>query len=506
MVVEEKVGKIRTIHDGGNYTVQSRAIGSGSWDNAKEVNYTSYKIKETDMRIKTASFTSPDYFDLTTGRYYVLISSKYHENFSGVILDVDYDPDTGLYDYQCQDWSRLYIRSRDIVRAGKQNIWNLLVNLLTHSEITYSYKGKAPNSYPWSARKKFQPVLSGLKPIEQYDQSIYEGNKYTGNPFKKKPKFIVRGKSEIEIIRDLVFSQLGFFDVWFNNRGVLQIEPLSKKDWEKTGLHLTTGSALKQKYKFSTTNAMTSVLVQGSGTGFVGTYNSDALLSSRLDLGMFFGMVSTSISDPVQKNKTTTTKTTSKTSTSKTSNVNKDNPYGTKNKEVWITIDTIHGSSTDMKFMKDVAAALNKYGWKCHVYPRVGPSTHYAHAPGYSWSGQVKNGIWFTIYGGACAGTLYEAATANWFKQPLSSRGSRSVVGFLRPPCGDIRKGGKYGSFLPRAHDDNFSPSSFKGISNPAQFLTNKGIPFMYAKNAKEMAEKFVQGGDNPEACNKKWK
>ena len=60
------------------------------WKTCLEVHYTKYQIKETDMRVKTATFTSPDYIDLTTGLYYVLISSKYHENFSGVILDVDY--------------------------------------------------------------------------------------------------------------------------------------------------------------------------------------------------------------------------------------------------------------------------------------------------------------------------------------------------------------------------------------------------------------------------------
>ena len=81
----------------------------GSWKKAQVMPYSKYDIKESDFRVKTATFTTNHYIDLTTGQYAILISSKYHENFSGVILDVDYDEDKGEYTYQCQDWSRRYI-------------------------------------------------------------------------------------------------------------------------------------------------------------------------------------------------------------------------------------------------------------------------------------------------------------------------------------------------------------------------------------------------------------
>jgi hypothetical protein len=38
-------------------------------------------------------------------------------------------------------------------------------------------------------------------------------------------------------------------------------------------------------------------------------------------------------------------------------------------------------------------------------------------------------------------------------------------------------------SFLPRAHDDNYSPSSFKGIANPDIYLKNNGYDYVYSKN-----------------------
>ena len=72
----------------------------------KPIEFTKFQIKETDLRVKTATFSSPTYVDLTTGQYGILLLSPYHENFGGVILSVEYDEDNELYNYQCQDWSR----------------------------------------------------------------------------------------------------------------------------------------------------------------------------------------------------------------------------------------------------------------------------------------------------------------------------------------------------------------------------------------------------------------
>ena len=61
------------------------------WDNSSNVHFSKYQIKETDMRVKTATFTSPNYFDLTTGLFAVLITSPYHEDFAGIILKSKYN-------------------------------------------------------------------------------------------------------------------------------------------------------------------------------------------------------------------------------------------------------------------------------------------------------------------------------------------------------------------------------------------------------------------------------
>ena len=192
-------------------------VPKGAWKTAVELSYTKYNIKETDFRIKTATFTSPNYIDLTEGVTAVRISSVYHENFAGVILDVDYDAENGLYNYQCQDFSRLYMFIIDTVSTGKWSIYTLLTLLITQGNIKSLYKNGVPNSFTKSDRDFFADELSGLKPLRDYDQSRYKGNKWKGNPFKQKPSLILRNKPLIELIRDIVYGSLGFFDVWIKN-------------------------------------------------------------------------------------------------------------------------------------------------------------------------------------------------------------------------------------------------------------------------------------------------
>ena len=128
-----------TVDDWG--TIQIKQFSNASktikyimdWSNAKKIPYSKYNIKESDMRIKTATFSSPQYLDLTTGLFAIRIVSKYHENFAGLVLDVTYNEKTGIYDYQCQDFSRFYISQNEIIVA-KKPIWKILMDLITQGK------------------------------------------------------------------------------------------------------------------------------------------------------------------------------------------------------------------------------------------------------------------------------------------------------------------------------------------------------------------------------------
>ena len=503
MVVANSMGKIRILHFN-NPNIQNTYVPT--WKNAPTLNFSKYSIKETDLRIKTATFSSPDYIDLTTGLYAILISSKFHENFSGIVLDVEYDPSTGLYNYQCQDWSRTYMAKSERITSGNYTLYDNLLIYLTRLELfnehVYRYEQRkkknknAKDSYTFSAseKAKYKHALSGVRALWKYDQSIYEGNKYKGNPFKKKVKFISRGKTHIENIRNLVFSQLGYFDVWFNDRGILQVEPLSKTDWEQTGLHVTTPQMASQKYKFSTTNAITRVLVEGTGTE-AGTAYGTPSLGKELDLTIFFGWQGASISDPTKKD-ANVSNATKKTTT--TTTVNSNNPYGTKNKEVWVNMDDVGSRSQDLNYLSKVCDLLKQNGWKVHNMGR-GPNIHSSE----SQFSQCRNGIWWTIDGGMDPGTIRHLGYDSWCAGSIMKRGGRCVFACMmdNPKTYWVEKGCGNWYDLGKAWDDRYS-SGDTYLKYPAGYMAWSGLPFMTAKNhdAKGMVAQFLKGGCSQEA------
>lgn len=449
------------------------------WKNKLPVYWSKYSIKESDMRQETASFTTPQYFDLTTGVYCVLISSPYHKNFGGIILDVEYDEDTGMYTYQCQDFSRVYQSKFDLI-AVNLSMHRLLKHLITKRGIPLT------GNISDSLKEGWSRVLSGLKPAYQYEQKYYGASK-NFNPMTEKVNAVIKGKTYIEAIRDLVYGSGAYIDVYFDTYGVCHINPYHKNDLKK-GLVLSANTVTNRKFKFDTTNIVTGIVVQSTDSLKVGNYY-DASKVVNLDLGVFFGDLTSSISNP------TSSSTSSSTSTKKSTTTNNTkNPYNTKKKKVYISSDNINGKTADKKFMNDIATKLKKQGWSTKIIG-LGPNSHYY--PNYLKN--CKEGVWFCIFGGADAAVFKQCVGNNAYTNAMKKGNVRTVIGMHGG--GDIRKNGKYYKWLPRAHDDNYSPSSFRGISYPLDMLTKGKVPIMYANTVDQMVAKFLAGGDNPKAC-----
>lgn len=446
--ISSRIGELR-IQRNGDASVFTNF--QTSWKDVPKLPLVEYNIKETDFRVKTATFTTPFYLDLTNGQYFVLISSIYHENFSGIILDVDYDEKTGLYTYQCQDWSRNLISKFNYTFNDK--LYNILRMLISRGNVSETAKYAKLNDY-----QKY--MISGLKSLDRYNQSHFPGNKYTGNPFNQKRQLIIKDTSYIEAIRSLVFNSLGYFDVWFNDKGVLQIEPLSKTDWENTGLHLTADDYSNRKFKFSTTNAITGVVVNNSDNAVGSLQSSKSLLD--LDLRAFFGSVATSIQNP---NNTTKAATTSSSSSKKTTSTkststgsNNGNPFNNKSKKIIVSADS--GSSG---FKNSIVKLLKQDGWSVTDLG-VGPGTHSASYKKLS----SKYAVNLTIYNGPDPKTIDEPVTG-WLKGKHEKYGVRLVQMFdshtWTSKTGKYNKKGMYykrhGDFkgyrVPKAWDDNYS-------------------------------------------------
>lgn len=451
----------------------------GSWKDTPQTRYTKYNIKETDFRIKTATFTSPQYIDLTMGQYAILISSSYHENFSGIILDCEYNEDTGLYDYQCQDWSRRFMNKPHVI-APKNKLYYVLMNLITHGGTSIK---------PTAAQKtKYKALLSGLRPLGMYEQSLYSGNIYKGNYFDKNISVMIKGKTEIEAIRSLVYTQLGQYDVWFNDKGILQIEPLSKTDWENTGLVLGTGSFTDRKFKFSTTNAITNVTLEGDGTKVGKEINPVSL-----DLTAFFGTVGESVSNPNSKNTSNAAKTNTsskKTTSTKTTTIKNKygNPYMNKPKKVWVNADTGSGD-----FKTSVVNALKKKGWSVHK-SGTGPNVHYK-----DYTNVKKNYVLITIYNGFCCGTIREE-----FSSKIQSKLKKKNVVVVpmfdtrswinRKAMKPYRYGNFKGAYIKRAHDDNFSKSD-PSIKDVEKYFKSVKAHYCAGPSVSEALKQFYAGG-----------
>ena len=447
-----------------------------SWKNASTFPYTKYSIKESDYRVKTASFSSPEHLDLTNGLHAILISSPYHENFSGVVLEEELDEDTGLYTYQCQDWSRLYV-SKFVLTGNNIQKFQLLRYLLTRGALSaFKDEGK-------KKRDNYKNILSGLRAFSKYDQSLYSGNVYKNNPFKDRINVIIRDKSFIEVIRAIVFESLGYFDVYFNDRGILQIEPISKKDWENSGLILTNGEYYNRKAKFSTTNAITSVIVNGEDFSTGSKIKTGDVI--KLDLSAFFGNLTTSISNP---NKNTSNGVSSSNSSSSS---NMKNPFNNKNKKIMVSVD---GGSAGFK--NSIVNLLKKDGWSVTDLG-VGPGTHSRSYEKLSSSYAVN----LTIYNGADPATIAEPVTG-WLKGKHEKYNVQLVQMFDTKDWTNPKgmKPYRYGNFdgyhCKKAWDDNYSTGKVD-ISNLGSWYKKyyPKVIHVCGPSASEAFEQFKAGG-----------
>lgn len=138
-------------------------------------------------------------------------------------------------------------------------------------------------------------------------------------------------------------------------------------------------------------------------------------------------------------------------------------------KPVYITSDNIINSGTDNARINSIVNGLRAMGLKAYNMG-LGPNTHVQVLQ----SSQVpRDALVVDIYGGACAGTLYEMGSS-WYK---SIRGTKEVYTVFWPPAKVITGL----PFLVRAHDDNFSPASFTGLAHPDQFLLKNGYNYLYS-------------------------
>jgi len=142
--------------------------------------------------------------------------------------------------------------------------------------------------------------------------------------------------------------------------------------------------------------------------------------------------------------------------------------YTGTSRPVYITSDNINNPTVDKARVNSIVKSLNALGIRAKALG-LGPNTHITALT----SNIPKNALVVDIYGGADAGLIYEMASS-WYK---SIKGSKKVFTVYWPTSKCITGL----SYLVRAHDDNYSPSSFKGLAHPDQFLKKNGYDYIYS-------------------------
>ena len=166
----------------------------------------------------------------------------------------------------------------------------------------------------------------------------------------------------------------------------------------------------------------------------------------------------------------------------------KNNPYKTKYRHVYIDAD---GGFTKA-FLNDIASKLRKAGWKVTVYG-IGPGQH---SKNYK---KVKNAVYMPFYNGLCAATIKEM-TYKYYGGVLKK--NKAVLApswytdqWVSEKMSQYRNDITKIKYLKRAWDDNFSPSKFKGLSEPAKFMTKNNIKYSVGDTTYKIVEQFLYGG-----------
>ena len=139
-------------------------------------------------------------------------------------------------------------------------------------------------------------------------------------------------------------------------------------------------------------------------------------------------------------------------------------------RSVYITSDYINGATTDMNRINAIVSGLKALGINAYN-AGLGANTHYSVLQN---SSVPANALIVDVYGGADAGVIYEMGQS-YYKKLVGTRKVFCV--WIAPSSVNITGL----AWLPRAHDDNYSPASFTGLAHPDQYLTNNGYNYIYS-------------------------
>ena len=152
-------------------------------------------------------------------------------------------------------------------------------------------------------------------------------------------------------------------------------------------------------------------------------------------------------------------------------------------KTIVLSSDNINNKKIDKQRLEDMAKLLRAKGYKV-IISGIGPNYHVSDVKKY------KNVCVFSLVGGIDSGMFVDMAS-NYYQSYLKSNKNQFVLGCYDPPK-NINLANR--TWLIRAHDDDYSPKSFKGLYFPGKYLNKKThVDYVYGHNAEDLVNNFLK-------------
>ena len=152
-------------------------------------------------------------------------------------------------------------------------------------------------------------------------------------------------------------------------------------------------------------------------------------------------------------------------------------------KTIVLSSDNIETKTADRKRMNDMAKLLRAKGYKV-IVSGIGPNYHVNSVRDY------KNVCVFHLVGGIDSG-MFVDMSHGYYQNYLKKNNNQFVLGCPKPP-NNVNLANR--TWLIRAHDDDYSPKSFKGLYFPGKYLNKKTrVNYVYGDNPEELVNNFMK-------------
>ena len=151
-------------------------------------------------------------------------------------------------------------------------------------------------------------------------------------------------------------------------------------------------------------------------------------------------------------------------------------------RHIYITSDNIYNKNKDTAFMNKIKTLLESKGYTVTI-SGLGPNTHNTKI----WAKTLPiNAVQLSIFGGSDAGVFYDVCTRSFMRAK-----SNRLIYFVFNS--ETSKDFRNLTWLERAWDDNYSPSSFKGLANPSDYLKSHGYDYSFTTNVNTIVNDLIK-------------